>query len=174
MARAKGHGTSSRTRSAASQPCCPDASDLVMLAMANPISEGATSRGLRRIHSDGTTVNNEYVEPYGYVIPNGKCLVVTDLSYYSGFTQPPISGTLTNLTLGIVTVAGSGWRQGVLFVTSPLVSNNHQIGGNVSMKTGLVVGHGHYLSITLPAFGDLVSTELFVYGCLKGLPRLLK
>jgi hypothetical protein len=78
-------------------------------------------------------------------------------------------GTLTNLTLGIVTVAGSGWSQGVLFVTSPIVSNNHQIGGNVSMKTGPVVGHGRYLSVTFPAFGDLVSTELFVYGFLKSL-----
>ena len=169
MATAKRHGTSSRTHAAASQPCCQDASDLVMLVMANPMFEGGTTRGLRRIHSDGTTVNSEYVEPYGYVIPSGRCLVVNDLSYYSGFTQPPIPGTLTNLTLGIVTVVGSGLSQGVLFVTSPIVSNNHQIGGNVSMKTGPVIGHGHYLSVTLPAFGDLVSTELFVYGYLKSL-----
>ena len=113
--------------------------------------------------------SREYVEPYGYVIPKGKCLVVTDLSYYSGFSQPLTQGSLTKLFLGIVTVSSSGWRQSTLFVTSPTFSSNRQIGGNVTMTTGLAVRHGHYLSVTLPAHGDLVSTDLFVYGYLKPL-----
>ena len=120
-------------------------------------------------YSLGRHLSSEYVEPYGYVIPKGKCLVVTDLSYYSGFSQPLTQGSLTKLFLGIVTVSSSGWRQSTLFVTSPTFSSNRQIGGNVTMTTGLAVRHGHYLSVTLPAHGDLVSTDLFVYGYLKPL-----
>ena len=150
-------------------PCCPEASDLVMLAMANPMFEGGTTRGLRRIRSDGTSINSDYVEPYGYVIPTGKCLVVTDLSYYSGFTQPLAADSLTELALGIVKVSGSGWQQSTVFVTSPKFSINKMIGGNVTMATGFAVRHGYYLSVTLPAHGDLVSTELLVYGYLKQL-----
>jgi hypothetical protein len=150
-------------------PCCPDASDLVVLAMANPMSTGGTTRGLRRIRSDGNSVSSEYVEPYGYVIPKGKCLVVTDLSYYSGFTQTMAPGSLTKLVLGIVKVSSSGWRQSIVFVTSPKFANNGLIGSNVTMETGFAVRHGHYLSVTLLQLGDLVSTELFVYGYLKPL-----
>jgi hypothetical protein len=114
-------------------------------------------------------MSSEYVDPFGYVIPVGKCLVVTDLCYFSGFSQPPAPGNLTTLLLGIVTVSGSGWQQRSLFVTSPTLSNNRQIGGNITMKTGFAVRHGHYLSVTPPVYGDLVSTELYVYGYLKPL-----
>ena len=41
--------------------------------MANPMFAGGFTRGLRRIRSDGTSISSEYVEPYGYVIPKGKC-----------------------------------------------------------------------------------------------------
>jgi hypothetical protein len=53
--------------------------------------------------------------------------------------------------------------------TSPKFANNGLIGGNVTMETGFAVRHGHYLSVTLLQLGDLVSTELFVYGYLKPL-----
>jgi hypothetical protein len=131
--------------------------------------DGESHVGLRRFRSDGASISSEYVEPYGYVIPKGKCFVVTDLSYYSGFTQPLAPGSLTKLTLGIVKVSASGWRQSTVFVTSPEFSNNKMIGSNVTMETGFTVRHGHYLSVTLPGHGDLVSTELFVYGYLKPL-----
>jgi hypothetical protein len=137
--------------------------------MANPMFEAGTTRGLRRIRSDGTSIGSEYVEPYGYVIPRGKCLVITDLSYYSGFTQPLGPGNLTTLTLGIVKVSSSGWQQNIIFVTTPQFSNNKMIGGNVSLETGVAIRHGYYLSVTPPIHGDLVSTELFVYGYLKSL-----
>jgi hypothetical protein len=68
-----------------------------------------------------------------------------------------------------VKVSGSGWRQSTVFVTSHKFSNNKMIGGNIMMGTGFAVRHGHYLSVTLPGHGDLVSTELFVYGYLKPL-----
>ena len=45
MASAKRQATSTRTHAAASQPCCPDASDLVILAMANPMFEGGRLEG---------------------------------------------------------------------------------------------------------------------------------
>jgi hypothetical protein len=41
--------------------------------------------------------------------------------------------------------------------------------GNVSLNTEFAVRHGCYLSVTPPVHGDLVSTELFVYGYLKPL-----
>jgi hypothetical protein len=137
--------------------------------MANPMFEGGTTRGFSRRRSDGTSISSEYVEPYGYVIPRGKCLVVTDLSYHSGFSQPLAVGALTKLTLGIVKVASSGWRQTIIFVASPQFASNKVIGGNVGLKTGFAVNHGCYLSVTPPVHGDLVSTELFVYGYLKPL-----
>jgi hypothetical protein len=167
--RSRASARAPRRSAAPSHACCPDASDLVVLAMANPMFEGGTTRGLRRFRSDGASISSEYVEPYGYVIPKGKCFVVTDLSYYSGFTQPMATGSLTKLTLGIVKVSASGWRQSTVFVTSPEFSNNKMIGSNVTMETGFTVRHGHYLSVTLPGHGDLVSTELFVYGYLKPL-----
>ena len=167
--RSRASARTPRQAAAPSHPCCPDASDLVMLAMGNPMFEGGTTRGLRRIRSDGTSIGSEYVEPYGYVIPRGTCLVVTDLSFYSGFTQPLAADSLTTLALGIVKVSGSGWQQSTVFVTSPKFSNNKMIGGNVTMGTGFAVRHGYYLSVTLPGHGDLVSTDLFVYGYLKQL-----
>jgi hypothetical protein len=139
--------------------------DLVTLEMAGPISASLT-RGFRRIHPDGTSVVSEYVDPYGYVIPPGKCLVVTDLAYYSGFTKPEPPGSLTHLLLGIATVnPGGGWGQRQVFATTAIFSNNGAIGGNVTMETGLAVAHGHYLTASLFDV-ELVSTYLFVYGYL--------
>ena len=46
-----------RRAAAASDPCCPNASDLVVLAMANPMFTGGFTRGLRRIRSDGTSIS---------------------------------------------------------------------------------------------------------------------
>ena len=81
----------------------------------------AQARGFSRRRSDGTYISSEYIDPYGYVIPRGKCLVITDLSYYSGFSQPLAPGALTKLTLGIVKVSSSGWQQTIMFVASPTV-----------------------------------------------------
>jgi hypothetical protein len=167
--RRKASTTGHRSAATASIPCCPEAGDLVVLAMANPMFEAGTTRGFSRRRSDGTSVSSEYFDPYGYVIPRGKCLVITDLTYYSGFSQPLAPGALTKLTLGIVKVSSSGWQQTIMFITSPQFSNNKVIGGNVSLKTGFAVSHGCYLSVTPPVHGDLVSTELFVYGYLKPL-----
>jgi hypothetical protein len=127
-----------------SHPCCPNADDLVVLAMANPMFEAGTTRGLRRIRSDGTSIGSEYVEPYGYVIPRGKCLVITDLSYYSGFTQPLGPGNLTTLTLGIVKVSSSGWQQNIIFVTTPQVDWQEPLHESRlrSMAPGAATGEG--------------------------------
>jgi hypothetical protein len=133
--------------------------------MANPIPASLTY-GFRRIHSDGTSIASEYVDPYGYVIPAGKCLVVTDLAYYSSFTKPEAPGSLTHLLLGIATVTPGGFGQRQVFATTALFSNNGAIGGNVTMETGLAVAHGHYLTASL-LDGQLVSTYLFVYGYLE-------
>jgi hypothetical protein len=165
--RRKASTAAHRRAATPSDPCCPEAGDLVVLAMANPMFEGGATRGFSRRRSDGTSINSEYIEPYGYVVPRGKCLVITDLSYYSGFSQPLAPGALTKLTLGIVKVSGSGWQQTIMFVASPQFSNNKMIGGNVSLKTGFAVSRGCYLAVTPPVHGDLVSTELFVYGYLK-------
>ena len=166
--RRKASTTGHRSAATPSIPCCPEAGDLVVLAMANPMFEAGTTRGFSRRRSDGTSVSSEYFDPYGYVIPRGKCLVITDLTYYSGFSQPLAPGALTKLTLGIVKVSSSGWQQTIMFVASPQFSNNKVIGGNVSLNTGFAVSHGCYLSVTPPVHGD-VSTELFVYGYLKPL-----
>ena len=128
--------TTKRRMAAPAAPCCPEAGDLVVLATANPMFEGGTTRGFSRRRSDGTYISSEYIDPYGYVIPRGKCLVITDLSYYSGFSQPLAPGALTKLTLGIVKVSSSGWQQTIMFVASPQFSNNKVIGGTVSMNTG--------------------------------------
>jgi hypothetical protein len=168
IAKRRKASTAARRRAATpSDPCCPEAGDLVVLAMANPMFEGGATRGFSRRRSDGTSINSEYIEPYGYVVSRGKCLVITDLSYYSGFSQPLAPGALTKLTLGIAKVSSSGWQQTIMFVASPQFSNNKMIGGNVSLKTGFAVSRGCYLAVTPPVHGDLVSTELFVYGYLK-------
>jgi hypothetical protein len=123
--------------------------------MANPIDPGnALFRGFRRIHVDGVAPANEYVEPYGYVIPKGRGLVVTDLAYYSSFTKPRAPGDISRLFLGYVDVH-----------PTPVFSQNGAIGGNVTLHTGFVMPHGRYLSVDLDDF-DLVATELFVYGYL--------
>ena len=160
--------TAGHRRAAPSVPCCPEAGDLVVLAMANPMFEGGTTCGFSRRRSDGTYISSEYIDPYGYVIPREKTST-TDLSYYSGFSQPLAPGALTKLALGIVKVSSSGWQQTIMFVASPQFSNNKVIGGNVSLNTGFAVSHGCYLSVTPPVHGDLVSTDLFVYGYLKPL-----
>jgi hypothetical protein len=139
--------------------------DLVTLEMADPIPTSLTF-GFRRIHPDGTSVASEYVDPYGYLIPADKCLVVTDVAFYSSFTKPESPGNLTHVLLGIATVNPGGWGQRQVFTTSALFSNNGAIGGNVTMKTGFAVAHGHYLTASLFDV-ELVSTYLYVYGYLE-------
>lgn len=149
-------------------PCCRSAAALVTLAFADPIG-GANLRGFRRIRADGTYPSGEYVVPYGYVIPKGKCLAVTDLAYYSGFTQPEPPGNLTRVMLASLTVtAPNSWTQETLFVTAPLFSQNGSIGGNVTMRSGFVIPHGHYLTVGF-FDSDLIETYVYVYGYLEDL-----
>jgi hypothetical protein len=139
--------------------------DLVTLELADPISNSLTS-GFRRIHPDGTSVAMEYVAPYGYVIPAGKCLVVTSVAFYSGFTNPQPPGSLTHVMLGIATVnPGGGWGQRQVFATPAVFANNGAIGGNVTLETGIAVKHGHYLTVSF-LNSDLVSAYFYVYGYL--------
>jgi hypothetical protein len=133
--------------------------------MANAIVQGSLSRGFRRTRGDGTYPSSEYVEPYGYVIPKGKCLVVTDLAYHSRFTQPEPPGNMSEIRLGLLTVTSTSLSQGNLFITAPVFSQNGAIGGNVTMHSGFVIPHGHYLTVTLFDL-ELVATYLYVYGYL--------
>jgi hypothetical protein len=123
--------------SAPANPCCPDASDLVVLAMANPMSTGGTTRGLRRIRSDGTSISSEYVEPYGYVIPKGKCLVVTDLyGYFSKLLRDDAKfcmqspGAAANRSSQASRSASSSTPLSGLCITPPfqLVESAHRFG----------------------------------------------
>jgi hypothetical protein len=150
----------------ADHACCPAARDLVILEMGNPVlSDDPYFRGLRRVHPDGSIDPGEHVEPYGYVIPKGKVLVVTDVAYHTGFTQPRPAGTLTELRFGIMTVTSNSVGQRAIFTTSSLLSINGSIGGNFPLRTGFAVGHGHYLSVNF-FDSELSSTYLFVYGYL--------
>lgn len=148
------------------QPCCPKVSDMIVLELGNPIFEGALVRGLRRTLPDGTYSTSDYVEPHGYVIPKGKCLVVTDFAFYSRFTNPEPARHMTRLQLGIATTHPDGsWGQLPVFVTAPVFSENGSYGGNVPMHTGFAVRHGHYLVISF-LDSELVSTYVYVYGYL--------
>jgi hypothetical protein len=151
----------------AEHPCCPPVSDLVTLEMGNPVvPEDPLFRGLYRVHPDGSVHPNEQNEPYGFIIPKGMVLVVTDVAYHSAFTQPRPPGTLTELRFGIVTVTPNSVGQRIIFTTSSLMAiNDGSIGGNVALRTGFAVGHGHYLSVNFLDF-ELVSTYLYVYGYL--------
>jgi hypothetical protein len=147
-------------------PCCPSASDLVILEMGNPVLEDdANFRGFRRVHSDGSYQASEHLEPYGYVIPKGKWLMVTDIAYSSGFTKPRAAGTLTELRFGLMTVTGQSVGQRPIFETTSQLSSNGWIGGNVAMRTGFAIANGHYLSVNLFDH-ELVATYIFVYGYL--------
>jgi hypothetical protein len=139
--------------------------DFVTLQMWNPITEGSNSRGMRRIGASGEFLT-PFDEPYGYVIPTGRHLVVTDLGYYSGFTNPRPPGELTQVVLSILTPDESGGlTQTPVFVATATFAQNGFIGGNVEMQTGFAVCHGHFLTVTIVDF-ELVSTEVFVYGYL--------
>jgi len=139
---------------------------MIVLELGNPIFQGALVRGLRRILPDGTYSTGDYVEPHGYVIPKGKCLVVTDFAFYSRFTNPEPPGHMTRLDLGIATVHPDGsWGQLPVFVTAPVFSANGSYGGNVPMHTGFAVRHGHYLVISF-LDSELVATYVYVYGYL--------
>jgi len=151
------------------EQCCPTPADRVILSLADPIvPDDVMFRGFRRIRADGSSLPSEYVAPYGYVIPKGRGLVVTDLAYYSAFTKPDPEGTLRRLMLGSVHVWSSGLSQLMVFITTPVFAKNSSIGGNVSVNTGFVIPHGRYLSCNLDNF-ELVSTEIFVYGFLVDL-----
>jgi hypothetical protein len=133
--------------------------------MWNPITEGSNSRGVRRIGASG-----EFLTPFdainGYVIPAGRHLIVTDLAYYSGFTNPRPPGELTHVVLSILTPdEGGGLTQTPVFVATATFTQNGFIGGNVEMQTGFAVRHGHFLTVTTFDF-EHVSTEVFVYGYL--------
>jgi len=164
----KVHGARRAVQASSVGPCCQSAGALVTLALGDPIVV-ANLRGFRRIRADGTYPSGEYVVPYGYVIPKGKCLVVTDLAYYSGFTEPQPPGNLTRVMLGSLTVtAPNSWTQETLFVTAPLFSQNGSIGGNVTIRSGFVITHGHYLTVDL-FDSDLIETYVYVYGYLEDL-----
>jgi hypothetical protein len=149
--------------------CCPAPADRVILSLAGPIlPDDAMFRAFRRIRADGSSVASEFINPYGYVIPRGRGLVVTDLAYYSAFTKPDPEGTLRRLSLGSVHVESGGLSQLMVFITTPVFAKNSSIGGNVSVNTGFVILHGRFLSCNLDNF-ELVSTEIFVYGFLVDL-----
>ena len=134
--RRKASTTGHRSAANSSIPCCPEAGDLVVLAMANPMFEAGTNRGFSRRRSDGTSVSSEYFDPYGYVIPRGKCLVITDLTYY--WLQPTTGPRrFDEANARDREGLSSGWQQTIMFVASPQFSNNKVIGGNVKLKTGV-------------------------------------
>jgi hypothetical protein len=137
---------------------------MVLLTLANPIIPDSLSRGFRRIRPDGSQTG-EYQDPYGFVIPRGKSLVVTDLAYYSGFTNPQDPGDMTRLMLGMLTVNPTSIQQLPLFVTAPLFAKNGSYGGNVTLETGFAIRHGHFLTASF-LDSELVSTYVFVYGYL--------
>lgn len=148
------------------QPRCPSVSDLVVLGMGNPIdSENPLLRGFRRIHADGVAPAGEYVEPYGFVVPKGRALVVTDVAFFSKATKPLSPGSLTRLSLGYLQRVRQGWLQGILFVTTATYTKNRAIGGNVSLNSGVVIPYDRYLTLDLYE-QDLDMTEVFVYGYL--------
>src|SRR4051794_21740479 len=143
----KHHQPTKPSKTAGKAACCPAAADLVTLALGNPIdSENPLLRGFRRLHADGSAPAGEYVEPYGFVIPKGRCLIVTDLGYYSDFTKPEAAGSLTRVMLGYLQLLPNGWTQGILFITTAIFSKNGSIGGNVTLHSGFVIPHGRYLT----------------------------
>jgi hypothetical protein len=145
---------------------CPRVADLVTLSLGSPIFDGnSLVRGLIHLRSDGVSDASENDERYGYRIPDGKVLVVTGLSYYSGFTQPEPPGNLTRLFLGRISVTEELIQNQNLFVTTAVFSNNGSIGGNVSVDKGFVLQAGHFLSASFCNY-ELLSPELFVYGYL--------
>jgi len=134
--------------------------------MGNPIdTENPLLRGFRRIHADGVAPAGEYIEPYGFVVPKGRCLVVTDVAYFSKATKPLAEGNLTRLSLGYLQLIKQGWMQGILFVTTAMYTKNRAIGGNVSLASGIVIPHGRYLTMDLYE-KDLDMSEVFAYGYL--------
>lgn len=141
-----------------------NAHDLVTLEMADEIvANDPYFRGFRRVHPDGSSDPSEYNAPYGYVIPKGKVLVITDVAYHSSFTQPRPAGTLTELRFGIVNVTNQSVGQRAIFTTSSLLSINGAIGGNFPLRSGFAIAHGHYLSVNF-FDSELVATYMFAYG----------
>ncbi|HEV3193739.1 MAG TPA: hypothetical protein VGY54_24710 [Polyangiaceae bacterium] len=74
--------------------------------------QDALRRGLLRIHADDSSPCGENIEPYGFVIPKGRCLVVTDLAYYSALTMPQAAGNLTRVMLATSTFSPTASRKG--------------------------------------------------------------
>ena len=139
--------------------------DFVTLQMWSPIWEGSNTRWLRRIGASGEFLT-PFDAPYGYEIPAGRHLIVTDLAYYSGFTNPRPPGELTRVLLSILTLDDAGGSTHTpVFVATARFAENGYIGGNVEMRTGFAVRHGHFLTATTFDF-ELVSPEIFVYGYL--------
>jgi hypothetical protein len=152
-----------------STPCCPSPSDIVTLRMGNGIDpEGGLLFGFERVHASGSSPPGESVAPYGFVIPKGRCLIITDLAYYSDFTKPEAAGDLTRVSLGYLQVMPSGFSQGLIFMTTAVFAKNGSIGGNVTLHTGFVIPNGRYLTVNLYD-SELVSTDLYVYGYLTDL-----
>jgi len=137
-----------------------------MLSMDNPIStDNPLLCGFRRIRAGGVAPASEYVAPYGFVIPTGRCLVVTDLAFFSDITEPLPEGSLSRVELGYWQPTKVGWNQATLFVVPALYTKNRCIGGNVSLNSGIVIPHARYLTARFHQ-RDLASTELFAYGYL--------
>ena len=130
--------------------------------------EGGTTRGFSRRRSDGTYISSEYIDPYGYVIPTGKCLVITDLStiqvsanHWPQVLDEANARDREGLQLGLAADHHVRRKPTVLKQQGDRRHRQHE--------HGFAVRHGCYLSVTPPVHGDLVSTELLAYGYLKPL-----
>jgi hypothetical protein len=145
----------------------PSPDDMLLLSMVNPISNGATTRGFVRLTPDGGVDSGSSEAPFGYVIPAGRRLVVTDLAYFSGFTSPGAENDLLEIRFAILTEhPGGGFSQIPVFVATTRFAHDGSVGGNVAMHTGFVVNHGHFLTATILQGSDLIATQLYVYGYL--------
>ena len=139
-------------------------SEHVTLAFGVSIGPPSVFGFLRRL-PDGS-IDAPATDPnFGYIIPDGKALVVTDISFNLRGSNIPPSGESSKVSLGILNSIGGGFSQSLIYQVGPVVDDSGRISGSFQIGSGIVISSGSFLAVTF-SVGTLADAQFFAYGYL--------
>lgn len=140
--------------------------DHVTLRSFTLISQAGTDlRGFRRVLPDGTFDETLNDPQYGWVIPAGKILVVTDIAFNIGGTSMPVPGANLGIQLGVLAPSNGGFSTGTVYRSGAIVDVNNRAADSFHINSGVLMSADRFLVSSL-AVGVPVSPEFHLYGYL--------
>ena len=112
-------------------------------------SFGSDFRGFLRQLPDGSLEEGSNEPEFGWIIPAGKVLVVTDIDFEIGGTDMPDPGQTLRISLSVTEPTETGWRSSVVYRNGAIVAGDGRVYGSFHINSGLVIPDDRFLTSRL-------------------------